>query len=38
VEWFHNCNKPMLAAKLKLKRTQRALFGQTVGYPEKKHD
>ena len=38
VAWFHNCNKPMLAAKLKLKRTQRALFGQTVGYPEKKRD
>ncbi|MGO9310114.1 MAG: nitroreductase family protein [Spirochaetia bacterium] len=33
--WFHNCNKPMLAAKLRLKRTQRALFGQTVGYPDK---
>jgi len=34
--WFHNCNKPGLAAKLKLRTDQRILFGQTVGYPEKK--
>ena len=32
--WFHNCNKPALAAKLKLRADQRVLFGQTVGYPE----
>ena len=30
--WFHNCNKPALAKKLKLKPQQRALFGQTIGY------
>jgi SagB-type dehydrogenase family enzyme len=34
--WFHNCNKSELAAKLKLREEQRALFGQTVGYPVKK--
>jgi nitroreductase len=31
--WFHNCNKPTLAAELKLRPAQRVLFGQTVGYP-----
>jgi hypothetical protein len=34
--WFHNCNKPQLQAKLKLRDDQRVLFGQTVGYPAKK--
>jgi SagB-type dehydrogenase family enzyme len=34
--WFHNCDKPGLTAKLKLKADQRILFGQTVGYPRKK--
>lgn len=34
--WFHNCNKPALAAQLKLRPDQRVLFGQTVGYPKKK--
>ncbi len=34
--WFHNCNKPALAAKLNLRADQRVLFGQTVGYPVKK--
>jgi len=32
--WFHNCNKPALAEKLNLRAEQRALFGQTVGYPK----
>jgi nitroreductase len=32
--WFHNCNKPALTKKLALKTNQRALFGQTIGYPE----
>jgi hypothetical protein len=32
--WFHNCNKPGLAAKLNLRVEQRILFGQTVGYPD----
>jgi Nitroreductase family len=32
--WFHNCNKPALAKKLALPPHQRALFGQTLGYPE----
>lgn len=31
--WFHNCNKPELAALLKLRPEQRVLFAQTVGYP-----
>jgi hypothetical protein len=33
--WFHNCNKQALAEKLNLRADQRALFGQTVGYPRK---
>jgi nitroreductase len=31
--WFHNCNRAALAKKLNLRSGQRALFGQTVGYP-----
>jgi len=31
--WFHNCDKPALAAKLNLRADQRPLFAQTVGYP-----
>lgn len=31
--WFHNCNKPILAKKLKLRGDQEVLFSQTVGYP-----
>jgi hypothetical protein len=31
--WFHNCNKPGLAADLKLRPDQRVLYAQTVGYP-----
>jgi len=31
--WFHNCNREALAKKLKLRSGQRALFGQTIGYP-----
>jgi len=31
--WFHNCDKPELAAALKLRPEQRVLFAQTVGYP-----
>ena len=34
--WFHNCNKPQLSTKLKLRKDQRVLFGQTVGYPVKR--
>ncbi|MGA2492791.1 MAG: nitroreductase family protein [Roseiarcus sp.] len=33
--WFHNCDKPALAAKLNLRADQRPLFAQTVGYPAK---
>ena len=33
--WFHNCNKPEVSARLKLRKNQRALFGQTIGYPGK---
>jgi len=32
--WFHNCNKPELSAALRLRKDQRVLFGQTVGYPD----
>jgi hypothetical protein len=32
--WFHNCNKAVLKKKLRLKRHQCALFGQTIGYDE----
>ena len=31
--WFHNCDKSQLSTKLNLKKDQRVLFGQTVGYP-----
>ena len=31
--WFHNCNKPGLAALLKLRPKQHVLYAQTVGYP-----
>jgi nitroreductase len=34
--WFHNCNKQAIAAKLKLRPDQHALFGQTIGYPKKR--
>jgi hypothetical protein len=34
--WFHNCNKAELSKILKLRNDQHVLFGQTVGYPEKK--
>jgi SagB-type dehydrogenase family enzyme len=34
--WFHNCNKPALTKKLKLRPGQWVLFGQTLGYPAKK--
>ena len=33
--WFHNCNRAELARRLGLKTNQRALFGQTIGYPER---
>lgn len=33
--WFHNCNKPALAAELKLRPEQHVLYAQTVGYPAK---
>jgi hypothetical protein len=35
MSWFHNCNRVELAAKLKLGRNQRVLFGHTIGYLEK---
>jgi hypothetical protein len=31
--WFHNCEREELASVLKLRPEQRALFGQSVGYP-----
>lgn len=30
--WFHHCDKAALTRKLKLRRDQRVLFAQTVGY------
>jgi hypothetical protein len=32
--WFHNCDRPRLTRKLKLRRKQRVLFAQSVGYPQ----
>jgi len=34
--WFHNCDRVGLASKLKLRAEQRVLFGQTVGYAERR--
>ena len=34
--WFHNCDKSQLSTKLNLRKDQRVLFGQTVGYPMKR--
>jgi hypothetical protein len=34
--WFHNCDRAGLSAQLGLRRDQRVLFGQTVGYAMKK--
>jgi hypothetical protein len=31
--WFHNCDKPGLAARLQLGAEQRVLFAQSIGYP-----
>ncbi len=33
--WFHNCDKVALSRCLCLRRAQRVLFAQTVGYPMK---
>ena len=33
--WFHNCDRPALAAKPNLRPGQRPQFAQTVGYPAK---
>lgn len=33
VAWFHNCEREKLVEVLKLPPVQRALFGQSVGYP-----
>lgn len=30
--WFHNCDRRALAAALRLKRSERVLFAQTIGY------
>jgi nitroreductase len=30
--WFHNCNRAEITNVLRLKQSQRALFGQTIGY------
>jgi len=32
--WFHNCDKAGLARRLGLRAEQRALFAQSIGYPE----
>lgn len=36
--WFHNCNRQALSERLNLRSDQRALFGQTVGYPIENED
>jgi hypothetical protein len=33
--WFHNCRRDDLCTRLGLAKNQRALFGQTVGYPQR---
>lgn len=33
--WFHHCDRAALAAKLPLRKDQRVLFAQTVGYPRR---
>jgi hypothetical protein len=33
--WFHNCDHSALFKKLNLRPSQKALFGQTIGYPQK---
>ena len=30
--WFHNCNRAEITNVLRLKQSQQALFGQTIGY------
>ena len=34
--WFHNCDKEQLRRRLSLRKNQRVIFGQTVGYPARK--
>ena len=34
--WFHNCDRPALAERLKLRAEQRVLFAQSVGYPQRR--
>ena len=36
--WFHNCDRSGLAKKLELRKTQRVLFAQTVGYPSSRRE
>ena len=33
--WFHNCDRAGLSTRLRLRKNQRVLFGQTIGYPER---
>jgi hypothetical protein len=34
--WFHNCDKEQLTRRLTLRKNQRMIFAQTVGYPTTK--
>ena len=34
--WFHNCDRVGLSRQLDLRAEQRALFGQSIGYPRKR--
>ena len=34
--WFHNCDRRELAKRLRLRKEQRVLFAQTIGYPAMK--
>ena len=36
--WFHNCDKKSLTKVLQLRKSQRVLFAQTIGYPAAKTD
>ena len=31
--WFHNCDRAALVERLRLRKQQRVLFAQTIGYP-----
>jgi hypothetical protein len=36
--WFHNCDRVVLSKVMKLRQSQKILFGQTIGSPNAKED